>query len=182
MTRTLVLGGRIVVDGQDFGGDILIEDGHIASVGSLGEITADVVIDAAGRIVFPGDVDPYTYLDTLVAGAVVSDDFESGPIAGVVRGTTAIVGFAVQEEGTDPWSALEVWHQRASSKAAMDFAFDQIITPIYLSGMFRRRTAWLPRGHEFQAVRDDPRHVGAETVRSTGRGDGSGGVSGGRHR
>jgi len=130
MTRTLVTGGRIVTAGQDFVGDILIEDGQIASVGSLGEITADEVIDAAGMIVFPGGVDPHTHLDTPVAGTVVSDDFTSGTIAAVVGGTTTIVDFAVQEKGTDPRLALEAWHQRASGKAAMDFAFHQIITDL----------------------------------------------------
>ena len=136
--RTLISQGRIVTAAQDFVGDILIEDGRVAAVGSLGHATADEVIDASNRLVFPGGVDPHTHLDTPVAGTVVSDDFRTGTAASAIGGTTTIVDFAIQEKGADPRASLDEWHRKADGKATVDYAFHQIITDLpdrYLSSL-----------------------------------------------
>jgi len=54
--RTIVRGGRIVTASQDYGADILIEDGTISTIGHLGEVAADRVVDASGLLVLPGAV------------------------------------------------------------------------------------------------------------------------------
>lgn len=128
--KVLIEGGRIVTAAQDYTADILIEDGRISAVGSFGGAEADEVIDAGGRLVFPGGVDPHTHLDTPVAGTVISDDFDSGTRAAAAGGTTTIIDFAIQEKGEDPRSALERWHRMAEGKAAVDYAFHQIITDL----------------------------------------------------
>ena len=136
--RTLVAGGRVVTATEDRVADILVEDGRIAAIGALGDLEADEVIDASDRIVLPGGVDPHTHLDTPVAGTVISDDFRSGTVAGVVGGTTTIVDFAIQEKGTDPRVALEEWHRKADGKSAADYAFHLILTDLpdeYLSSL-----------------------------------------------
>ena len=43
--------------------DVAARDGRIAAIGRLDGATADVVIDAAGRIVAPGIIDPHTHYD-----------------------------------------------------------------------------------------------------------------------
>ena len=126
--KTLILGGRIVTAAQDYTADIFIEDGRISAVGSFGRADADEVIDAGGLLVFPGGIDPHTHLDTPVAGTVISDDFDSGTRAAAAGGTTTIIDFAIQEKGEDPRSALERGHRMAEGKAAVDYAFHQIIT------------------------------------------------------
>jgi dihydropyrimidinase len=128
--RTLVSQGRIVTAVQDFIGDILIDDGRVTAVGSLGDVTADEVIDASSRLIFPGGIDPHTHLDTPVAGTVISDDFRSGTAASAAGGTTTIIDFAIQEKGVDPRTSLEEWHRKADGKAAVDYAFHQIITDL----------------------------------------------------
>ncbi len=44
------------------GGSVLIEGEHIAAVGVLGDVAADTVIDAGGRVVMPGFVDCHTHV------------------------------------------------------------------------------------------------------------------------
>ncbi|PZQ65541.1 MAG: amidohydrolase [Phenylobacterium zucineum] len=64
MYDVIVKGGR-VVDGSGapaFEGDVAIKDGRIAAVGRIqGE--ALQVVDAAGRVVAPGFIDPHTHFD-----------------------------------------------------------------------------------------------------------------------
>ncbi|MCE2529242.1 MAG: dihydropyrimidinase [Acidimicrobiia bacterium] len=125
---TLVEGGRIVTATDDYVADILIEGGRIRAIGDLAGTEADEIIDASGHVVFPGGIDPHTHLDTPVAGTVISDDFDTGTRAAAVGGTTTIIDFAIQEKGADPRSSLMRWHEMAEGKAAVDYAFHQIIT------------------------------------------------------
>lgn len=128
--RTLVRGGRVVTASQDFTSDILIEDGTITAIGPLDEMEADRVVDATGKLVMPGGVDPHTHLDTPAMGTVISDDFATGTKAAAVGGTTTIVDFPIQSRGDDPRVSLEEWFGKAEGKAAVDWAFHQIITDL----------------------------------------------------
>ena len=126
----LVEGGRIVTATQDYVADILIEGERIRAIGAFGGVEADETIDASGHLVFPGGIDPHTHLDTPVAGTVISDDFDTGTRAAAVGGTTTIVDFAIQEKGSDPRASLMQWHEMAEGKAAVDYAFHQILTDL----------------------------------------------------
>ncbi len=128
--RLLVQGGRIVTATQDYVADILVEDGRIKAIGDLEGIEADEIIDAADHLIFPGGIDPHTHLDTPVAGTVISDDFDSGTRAAAAGGTTTVVDFAIQDKGVDPRASLTRWHEMAAGKAAVDYAFHQIITDL----------------------------------------------------
>jgi N-acyl-D-aspartate/D-glutamate deacylase len=64
MYDVIVRGGRIVdgSGGPAFDGDVAVKDGKVAAVGQVaGE--ARQVVDAAGRIVAPGFIDPHTHFD-----------------------------------------------------------------------------------------------------------------------
>ncbi len=128
--RLLVRGGRIITASQDYTADILIDGERIHAIGDLGKVEVDETIDGAGHLVFPGGIDPHTHLDTPVAGTVISDDFDTGTRAAAVGGTTTIIDFAIQEKGADPRSALMRWHAMAEGKAAVDYAFHQILTDL----------------------------------------------------
>lgn len=66
--ETIIRGGE-VVDGTGSPrqrADLAIADGRIARIGDLTDATADVVIDASGKIVAPGFVDIHTHYDAQV--------------------------------------------------------------------------------------------------------------------
>ena len=114
-------------------GDVLVEDGRIAAVGSsLTALTvADVrTIDASGKLVIPGGVDVHTHLDMPFGGTTSADDFESGTIAAAHGGTTSIVDFAIQYKGQALREALGAWTAKAEGKAAIDYGFHMIITDL----------------------------------------------------
>lgn len=128
--RTLVRGGRIITAAQDFHADVLIEDGTISTVGALADVVADTVVDASGKLVFPGGVDPHTHMETPAMETVISDDFRTGTIAAAVGGTTTIIDFPIQGKGEDLRVSLEAWFKKSEGKTAIDYGFHQIVTDL----------------------------------------------------
>ena len=125
----VVRGGRIVTASQDYVGDVLIDDDRIVAVGAVPDVDAEV-IDATGRLVLPGGVDPHTQRAAPRTGTMTADDFESGTIAAAIGGTTTIIDFPVQQKGEDPRVSHEAWAGRAQEKAVVDWGLHQVIVDL----------------------------------------------------
>src|SRR5215210_6204153 len=97
--RTVIRNGRIVTAVDDYNADLLIEDGTIAMIAKTIDADADRVIDAKGRLVIPGGIDPHTHMQLPFGGTEASDDFDTGTVAAAHGGTTTIIDFAVQSKG-----------------------------------------------------------------------------------
>ena len=123
----LVKNGHIFAAVDSYVADILVDDGKVRTIGIDLAADADKTIDATGKYVMPGGIDPHTHLDFPFGGTVSSDDFRTGTIAAAYGGTTSIVDFAVQQRGHALSQALEMWHQKAEGKAAIDYGFHMII-------------------------------------------------------
>ncbi len=139
MTRTLIKNGTVVTASDTFAADVWIEDGRVAALthaaggGGVRESLSGAVdreIDAAGKFVLPGGIDPHTHLDMPFGGTTSIDDFESGTVAAAHGGTTTIVDFAIQKKGGTLTEALDTWHQKAEGKAAVDYGFHMIATDV----------------------------------------------------
>ncbi len=124
----LIKNGRVVTASDDYHADIFIEDSTVTLIGADLVIAADRVIDAAGKLVIPGGVDPHTHLEMPFGGTTTSDTFETGTRAAAYGGTTCIVDFAVQAKGTSTLEALDTWHEKAAGKTAIDYGFHMIVT------------------------------------------------------
>src|SRR5881275_922205 len=66
----LIKGGRILTAADDYVGDVYVEGERISLIGESLDIQADKVIDAAGKYVLPGCIDPHTHLDMPFGGAI----------------------------------------------------------------------------------------------------------------
>src|SRR5436190_23171654 len=97
----LIKGGRIVTAADDYVADLFIEDETITLIGSSLDQPADRVIDATGKYVLPGGVDPHTHLDMPFGGTVTIDDVESGQTSAAFGGTTCHVDFIIQPRGAN---------------------------------------------------------------------------------
>ncbi|MBL8193663.1 MAG: dihydropyrimidinase [Blastocatellia bacterium] len=128
--KTLIKNGRIITAVDDYNADLLIEDGTITMIARSIDLAADKVIDANGRYVIPGGIDPHTHMDLPFGGTSSSDDFRTGTIAAAFGGTTTIIDFAVQYQGQALNQALDVWFAKAEGKAAIDYAFHLICTDL----------------------------------------------------
>src|SRR5215475_15602214 len=111
--KTLIKNGRIVTAVDDYRADILIEDEQISLIGKALEVEADKVIDASGKLVIPGGIDPHTHMELPFGGTFASDDFFTGTRAAAFGGTTTIIDFAVQTKGESMIQAVDNWHAKA---------------------------------------------------------------------
>ena len=126
--KTLIKNGRIVTAVDDYRADILIEDEQISVIGKTLEMEADKVIDASGKIVIPGGIDPHTHMELPFGGTSSSDDFFTGTRAAAFGGTTTIIDFAVQNKGESMLLGADKWHKKAEGKAVIDYGFHLITT------------------------------------------------------
>jgi dihydropyrimidinase len=128
--KTVIRNGRIVTAVDDYHADLLIEDGIVAMIGRTIDVEADRVIDAKGRLVIPGGIDPHTHMELPFGGTSASDDFDTGTYAAAHGGTTTIIDFAVQYKGQSLNQALDAWHAKAEGKTSVDYGFHLICTDI----------------------------------------------------
>jgi len=128
--KTLIKNGRIVTAVDDYVGDILIEDEIISVIGKKLDMEADKVIDAKDRLVIPGGIDAHTHMDMPFGGTTSADDFRTGTFAAAHGGTTTIIDFAIQNKGQSIVEALDIWHEKAAGKAAIDYGFHMIVTDL----------------------------------------------------
>ena len=126
--KTIIKNGRVITAVDDYKADILIEDHVVAVIGAKLDIEADLNIDAGGKLVIPGGIDPHTHMELPFGGTQASDDFRTGTIAAAHGGTTSIIDFAVQNKGQSLISGLDNWHQKAEGKCAIDYGFHLITT------------------------------------------------------
>src|ERR1041385_260318 len=121
--KTLIKNGRIITATDDYRADLLIEDERVSVIGAKLDMEADVTIDAAGKLVIPGGIDPHTHMELPFGGTESSDDFLTGTRAAAHGGTTTIIDFAVQYKGQALREGLDNWHAKAEGKAAIDYGF-----------------------------------------------------------
>src|SRR5216684_3977525 len=126
--KTLIRNGRVITATDDYHADILIEDEVVSVIGAKLDMEADLAIDAAGKLVIPGGIDPHTHMELPFGGTTSSDDFRTGTIAAAHGGTTTIIDFAVQNKGQSLSAGLDKWHQKAEGKCAIDYGFHLITT------------------------------------------------------
>jgi dihydropyrimidinase len=110
--------------------DIYIKNETVTLIGENLEIEADEVIDASGKYLFPGGLDPHTHLDMPFGGTTSADDFETGTRAAAHGGTTTLIDFAIQSKGHSTLEALDTWHAKADGKTAIDYGFHMIVTDL----------------------------------------------------
>ncbi len=128
--KILIKSGNVVTAVDNYFADVLIENDKVTLIGRELSMDADRVIDASGRLVIPGGIDPHTHMELPFGGTFASDDFRTGTIAAAHGGTTTIIDFAVQYQGESLIQAVDNWHKKAEGKTAIDYGFHLITTDL----------------------------------------------------
>jgi dihydropyrimidinase len=124
----LIKNGRIITADADYTADIFIEGEQIKMIGQNLIVAADKEIDASGKFVFPGGIDPHVHLDMPFMGTYSSDNYETGTRAALYGGTTMVIDFILQKQGNSLHDALDEWRGRANNNCVGDYSFHMAVT------------------------------------------------------
>jgi len=86
------------------------------------------VIDAAGKYVFPGFIDPHTHIYLPFMGTVSKDNYETGTKAALVGGTTTIFEMVCPARDMSPADGFAIRQAHAEGKACCDYTFHMGVT------------------------------------------------------
>ncbi len=130
----LIKGGRVITAADDYVADVFVDGERISLIGESLDVAADKVIDASGKYVLPGCIDPHTHLDMPFGGTVTIDDVESGQTSAAFGGTTCHVDFVIQPQGTSFGDALADWKSKADGKQVIDMGYHMAVTDLHEGG------------------------------------------------
>jgi dihydropyrimidinase len=137
----LIKNGRIITATDDYRADIYCQGETITRIEpSIDPATVrggDLdVIDAAGKYVFPGFIDPHVHVHLPFMGTHAKDTWETASRAALVGGTTTLIEMICPGKGEEPAAAFELWRSKAEGRdgdsrnagAACDFSFHMGVT------------------------------------------------------
>ncbi|HEV8319240.1 MAG TPA: dihydropyrimidinase [Gemmatimonadales bacterium] len=123
----LIRGGRIITATEDYTADIYAEGEKIAriepQIDSRILAPGTEVIEARGKYVFPGFIDPHVHIYLPFMGTYAADDYESASKAALAGGTTTLIEMICPGPSDEPVAAFELWKSKAEKLAAVDYTF-----------------------------------------------------------
>jgi len=125
--KTLIKSGTLITASETYSADILLDGEKIDRIGKNIQVDHASIIDASGKLIMPGGVDPHTHFDLPMFNTVSSDDHYTGHKAAAFGGTTTVLDFVPLDETTLE-SSISKWRQKAAPKAAIDYSFHMNIT------------------------------------------------------
>lgn len=119
----LIQGGRVVTDADDFVADVLCEGETIAQIAPHIDAPADAeVVDASGKYVFPGFIDPHVHIYLPFMGTYAKDTYDTASRAALVGGTTTLIEMCCPSREEQPLETFELWKSKAE-QSACDYTY-----------------------------------------------------------
>jgi dihydropyrimidinase len=120
----LIKNGEIITADSRSRADIYCEGETITRIGpGLEGPPGTQVIDAAGKYVFPGFIDPHVHITLPFMGTLAKDTYPTGSKAALVGGTTTLIEMCCPARGEDTLGGFEHWMAQAAGHSACDFTF-----------------------------------------------------------
>jgi len=126
---TLIKKGTIVTSSKTYIADIRVKGEHIIEIGSLTPDMNETVIDATGKLVFPGIIDPHVHFHMNVGNIFTADDFENGSKLALANGITTVIDFAAYQSTLGVIKSIDKRIQDAKS-SYIDYKFHLEVTSI----------------------------------------------------
>src|SRR2546421_12850149 len=118
----LFRGRRIIPATEDYTGDIYAEDEKISRIEPRIDdkllAPGTEIIDARGKYVFPGFIDPHVHIYLPFMGTYAADDYESASKAALAGGATTLIELICPGPSDEPFAAFELWKSKADKLAA----------------------------------------------------------------
>ncbi len=125
----LIKGGEIVTADARYVADIWCEGETITRIDrDIAAPAGAEVIDAKGRYVFPGFIDPHVHIHLPFMGTMAKDTYVTGSQAALAGGTTTLIEMCCPAHTDDALAGFELWMAQAAGKSACDFTFHMGVT------------------------------------------------------
>lgn len=134
---TIIAGGTVVTASGSRQTDIAIKGEKVAAIGNglAGSRTnGAAIVDATGKYVIPGGIDPHVHLALPFCGTVSSDDFNTGTRAAARGGVTTLIDFAIPYGKESMETAFKNWRAKSDGIACIDYCYHMAITKWDLHG------------------------------------------------
>jgi dihydropyrimidinase len=127
----MIRNGEIVTVGSRYKADIYVEDEVVTRIGKGLEAPPDAeVIDATGKLVFPGFIDPHVHIYLPFMATFAKDTHETGSIAALVGGTTTYIEMCCPNRNDDALEGYQLWKSKAEGNSVCDYAFHMSVTKV----------------------------------------------------
>jgi dihydropyrimidinase len=125
----LIRNGEIVTVGPRLRSDIYAENETITRIGhNLDAPPGTEIIDATGKLVFPGFIDPHVHIYLPFMATFAKDTHETASIAALIGGTTTFIEMCCPNRNDDALAGYQLWKSKACGKSACDYAFHMSVT------------------------------------------------------
>ncbi|MEM9419571.1 MAG: amidohydrolase family protein, partial [Planctomycetota bacterium] len=124
----LIQNARLVTATSDQPGDLYAEHDKITTLAAPGTLNpADLpksttVIDAQGKLLMPGFIDPHVHIHLPFMGTFAKDDHPTASRAALVGGTTTYLEMVCPSRDEQPLEAYELWRNKAAT-GVCDYGF-----------------------------------------------------------
>lgn len=125
----LIKNGEIITAEQRYIADIFCEGETITRIDRDIEAPRDAeVIDARGKYVFPGFIDPHTHIYLPFMGTFSKDTYETASKAALIGGTTTIFEMVCPSRQMSAAEGFSLWNEQSTGKSACDYAYHMGVT------------------------------------------------------
>ncbi len=125
----LITGGEIATHDRRYFADIYIEDETISAIGAnLPVAPGTAVIDATGKFIFPGFIDPHVHIYLPFMGTFAKDTYATASVAALIGGTTTLIEMACPSRDEDTLEGYRLWKSKAEGQSACDYAFHMAVS------------------------------------------------------
>src|SRR5712671_3538973 len=125
----LITNGDVVTADARYRADVWCEGETVTAIGTnLAAPAGADVIDATGKFVFPGFIDPHVHVYLPFMGTFAKDTYETASRAALVGGTTTLIEMVCPSRADDPLESYELWKLKAAGRSACDYAFHMGVT------------------------------------------------------
>ncbi len=125
----LIRNGEIVTVGSSTQADIYAENETITAIGkNLVVPPGTEIVDATGKLVFPGFIDPHVHIYLPFMATYAKDTHETASIAALIGGTTTYIEMCCPNRNDDALAGYQLWKSKASGNSACDYAFHMSVT------------------------------------------------------
>jgi dihydropyrimidinase len=125
----LIRGGEIVTPDTRYKAEIYVEDQTVTTIGKdLPVPPGTEIIDATGKWIFPGFIDPHVHIYLPFMATFAKDTHETASVAALIGGTTTFIEMCCPSRGEDALAGYHLWKEKAEGKSACDYAFHMTVS------------------------------------------------------